>query len=150
MQWIKFFAFVNVACAAIRLARFNISTDQTTDFSGMPSPANGLFWGSISMLMWSVHRSGNLPDEKSLVAFTLILLAITSFLMIAPVRMFSFKFQKGGFAQNKIPYIYICLIILLPVVILALGQPFLSAVPLAIMLYMALSFVYHFGQKQSV
>jgi len=146
-QWVKHLAFINVACAAWRLAKFNISTDQTNDFTGMPSPANGLFWGSIALVMWSI--SGHEHDSFVSISLNVILvmLVLTSYLMISNIKMFSFKFKPGGFKANRIPFIYIGLIIFLLISVLATGQPFLLAVPVALMLYMAMSFVYHFTTK---
>lgn len=146
-QWIKYLAFINVACAAWRLAKFNISTDQTNDFTGMPSPSNGLFWGSIALLLWQMDSEALPQNQMSLLIFTLVMLAVTSFLMISKIKMFSFKFKPGGFQTNRIAFIYIGLIVLLPIVVLTTGRPFLIAVPVALMLYMAMSFVYHFTTK---
>jgi len=146
-QWVKYLAFINVACAAWRLAKFNISTDQTNDFTGMPSPSNGLFWGSIALVLWQVNKDGLVTASSASLGFTIVMLALTSYLMVSNIKMFSFKFKPGGFATNKITFIYIGLIVLLPFIVLAIGRPFLIAVPVALMLYMAMSFVYHFTEK---
>ena len=42
---LPFFAFVMAAFSALRLAKFNLDTRQTTSFIGLPTPANALFWG---------------------------------------------------------------------------------------------------------
>ncbi len=147
LQWIKYLAFINVACAAWRLAKFNISTDQTNDFTGMPSPSNGLFWGSIALLLWQIDKDGLVTASSASLGFTVAMLALTSYLMVSPIKMFSFKFKPGGFQSNKIAFIYIGLIVLLPIIVLMTGRPFLIAVPVALMLYMAMSFVYHFTAK---
>lgn len=147
LQWIKYLAFINVACAAWRLAKFNISTDQTNDFTGMPSPSNGLFWGSIALLLWQIDKDGLVTASSASLGFTIAMLFLTSYLMVSPIKMFSFKFKPGGFATNKIAFIYIGLIVLLPIIVLMTGRPFLIVVPVALMLYMAMSFVYHFSSK---
>jgi CDP-diacylglycerol---serine O-phosphatidyltransferase len=148
MQWIKYFAFLNVACAAIRLGRFNIATDQSTDFSGMPSPANGLFWASVSVMMFQTDHIVLFTENSPYLfpCMVLLFLAITSWLMISPVRMFSFKFKPGGFNANRIPFIYIGAILIIAVVGL-LQQNFYTAIPVALVLYMVTSFIYHFTQK---
>jgi CDP-diacylglycerol--serine O-phosphatidyltransferase len=147
LQWIKYLAFLNVACAAWRLAKFNISTDQTTDFTGMPSPANGLFWASIALLLWKMNSTAGMVPSSSAMTYTLVLLILTSYLMVSPIKMFSFKFKPGGFQANRFPFLYIGMIVVLPIVILVTGRPFLMAIPTAILLYMAMSFAYHFSKK---
>jgi CDP-diacylglycerol--serine O-phosphatidyltransferase len=42
--------FLLVIGAAWRLARFNIDTEQTVYFKGLPAPANGIFWASV--VLW--------------------------------------------------------------------------------------------------
>lgn len=152
MNYLKFLAFLNVACAALRLAKFNISTDQTHDFSGMPSPANGLFWASIlAMYAWPDY-SGVAGFEKYPMlplSFILTMLFVTSLLMVSTIRMFSFKLKPGGFRSNVIPYIFILLIVIVAILSTALWNNILIAVPLSILIYMLLSVVYHFVIKMN-
>ena len=44
LQWLPWTALLIPVAGAIRLARFNIDTRQTTLFIGMPIPANAIFW----------------------------------------------------------------------------------------------------------
>ena len=44
---VPFFAYVLAAFSALRLAKFNLDTRQTTSFIGLPTPADALFWGSL-------------------------------------------------------------------------------------------------------
>ena len=46
-SYVPFFAFVMAAFSALRLAKFNLDTRQTTSFIGLPTPANALFWASL-------------------------------------------------------------------------------------------------------
>src|SRR5215217_9317838 len=45
-------AFIFPAAVAWRLAKFNISTDQTDSFRGVPSPAAGLVVASFPLIIW--------------------------------------------------------------------------------------------------
>src|SRR5687768_16888782 len=45
-------AFVFTAAVAWRLAKFNISTDQSLSFRGVPSPAAGLVVASFPLIIW--------------------------------------------------------------------------------------------------
>lgn len=158
LNFLKYIAFLNVICAAIRLAKFNISTDQTSDFSGMPSPANGIFWASIGAWFWEQlelqpmlthgwNISLGISNEVFLISVFLFFLS--SFLMVSKIRMFSFKFKKGGFASNKIPFIFIGTVLLFPLITWFGFHSFFLCVPLGILWYIALSFVYHFSLKRS-
>ena len=40
-------AFLMAAFSALRLAKFNLDARQATQFIGLPTPANALFWGSL-------------------------------------------------------------------------------------------------------
>lgn len=159
ISFLKYFAFLNVVCAAIRLAKFNISTDQTTDFSGMPSPANGIFWASVGAFFWEqfiMRVNGQFTVFIRVSYFPYILgtlsflFFLTSFLMVSKIRMFSFKFKKGGFAANKIPFIFIGTVLLFPIITWFGFHSFFLCVPLGILWYITLSLVYHFSLKKSV
>lgn len=153
LSFLKYITFINVAAAAIRLARFNISTDQKNDFSGMPSPANGLLWAAIIVAyQWMMERvllHTSLDDTQQMAFLILFLVALSSWLMIAPVRMFSFKFKPGGFAQNKIPFLFIALLVVIAIVFLVVFQSIIPAIPICILVYILLSFLYHFQQKRA-
>ncbi len=144
--YLKYLAFLNVACAAIRLAKFNISTDQTHDFIGMPSPANGIFWASVlAIYTWSNLLAGvgfEHHPQPSLI-FTLTMLFVTSLLMVSKVRMFSFKLKPGGYRTNTLPYLFFGVIIIIATISLFAWKNLLMAVPMCIVAYMLFSLVYH-------
>jgi CDP-diacylglycerol--serine O-phosphatidyltransferase len=151
LQALKFLAFFNGVCAALRLAKFNISTDQTHDFSGMPSPANGIFWASIlAIFSWqnlSASSGSSIIDMPSS-NVVIFLLMLTSLLMVSKIRMFSFKFKPGGVTQNMIPVLFIACIVVSALVSLIVWKNILISIPISILAYIALSFVYHFQLKQ--
>ena len=72
---------------ALRLAKFNISTDQTTTFSGLPIPANAIFWIGFTDFY---AAQGNNIDQWVVVAF----IVAFSLLMVCPLRMFSLKMHS--------------------------------------------------------
>lgn len=84
-------------CGALRLARFNIDTTQSTTFTGLPIPANALFW--IGMTAWTVAH-GCPP----LWVVALIILC-ESLLMLSSLRMTSLKFKSFGWRENFRRYI---------------------------------------------
>ena len=85
--WDWIFVFLFVACAVLRLARFNIEQAGTakTYFSGLPSPAAGCtlasyYWFSQSWL-YNYGAIGNLPWQEML----RFLMAALAALMISPI-----------------------------------------------------------------
>lgn len=84
---------------ALRLARFNIDTTQSTTFRGLPIPANAIFW--IGMCGW-IERFGY-PGTGVMV----VLIALVSLSMVCALRMFSLKFKTFGLRDNFVRYVII-------------------------------------------
>ena len=96
-------AFIYVACAALRLARFNTQVD-TADknyFTGLASPAAA---SVIASTVWVCHDAGlvgeALPHELAVVVG--LLTAIVGFLMIANFRYYSFKSVDF---KSRVPFV---------------------------------------------
>jgi CDP-diacylglycerol---serine O-phosphatidyltransferase len=61
-QMIWIIAAAYACCAALRLARFNVETDEEDDhlnFSGLPSPAAGAVVASFAILFYTLRRDDN-------------------------------------------------------------------------------------------
>ena len=89
--------FVFTACAALRLAKFNIDENQTTQFIGLPSPASALL----------VAASGYLVGTGQYAVgpwFAVGLAAVLSYLLVCNVPMFALKFKHYGFRGNEVRY----------------------------------------------
>ena len=73
-------AFLMAAFSALRLAKFNLDTRQTTSFIGVPTPANTLFWASLV-----VGSHGFLVSDSfnALLLFAAIL--VSSLLLVAEI-----------------------------------------------------------------
>lgn len=96
--------------AAWRLARFNLETSSHHHFTGLPSPAAGLFIATLPMILFY-----NLFDLQTLLANKLTLYTISlliSYLMISKIRLLNLKFNHYGWQENKSRYILIILSIL--------------------------------------
>lgn len=77
---------------ALRLARFNIDTRQSTVFTGLPIPANALFWIGF-VQYYATHQELSLW----LVVGCIVLL---SWLMVCNLRMFSLKLHSLSVKEN--------------------------------------------------
>lgn len=104
-------AFLIAIFSALRLAKFNIDTRQTSSFIGMPTPANALFWGSLT-----VGGYDFLVSDTFNAAYLFILVVIMSLLLVAEIPMFSLKFKNLSWASNKTSYIF--LIVCIPLLII--------------------------------
>jgi CDP-diacylglycerol--serine O-phosphatidyltransferase len=147
-QWLKYTAFINVACAALRLARFNTQESGQTTFNGMPSPANGIFWASLlAITAWEKHQLDGSSHDVDLnwpVQLVLTLLMATSVLMVSNIRMFSFKFKPGGWNNNKTPLAFLLLAVAIIVCSLIMLNNVLMAIPVIVMAYILFSITSHF------
>ena len=119
--------FVVAAFSALRLAKFNIDETQHTEFCGLPTPANALFFVALG---WMDAKTGFNQG-----GWVLLMVPAMSWLLISPVRMFAFKFQSFAFKGNEIRYLFIALSVVL---LVALG---VRAVPVIILLYIVVSAV---------
>jgi CDP-diacylglycerol--serine O-phosphatidyltransferase len=104
-------AFIYVACAALRLARFNtqIETADKNYFTGLSSPAAA---GIIASTVWVCHDLGlvgnALPPELSFLVG--LLTAIVGFLMIANFPYYSFK---GIDLRRRVPFVVVIAVVLI-------------------------------------
>lgn len=104
-------AFLVAVFSALRLAKFNLDERQTSSFIGMPTPANALFWGSLT-----VGAHDFLTSTSFNAIYLLILVIIMSLLLVAELPMFSLKFKNLSWQQNKVSYIF--LIVSIPLLII--------------------------------
>lgn len=107
-------AFIYAACAALRLARFNVQAEiiDKRFFNGLPSPSGAAFVvGTMVVLMDS-----NLSD-KTLTVFALVATLLGGLFMVSNFTYYSFKNIE---AINKVPFF------VMPVIILAMTTIALS------------------------
>lgn len=104
-------AFIYVACAALRLARFNtqIDTADKNYFTGLASPAAAAILAST---VWVCHDLGlmgaELPRELAVVVG--LLTALVGFLMIANFPYYSFK---GIDFRGRVPFVVMIAVVLI-------------------------------------
>ena len=114
-------AFLFVACAALRLARFNTQAGIADKryFQGLASPAAA---GTLVFTIWFFVDNGVAGDSVSwLIFFEVIVLGI---LMFSNVRYLSFKGNSGG---EKVPGVWVLLAVLI-IVLVALDPPIMGMI----------------------
>ncbi len=130
---LPFFGFLITIFSALRLAKFNIDTRQTTSFIGLPTPACSLFVGSLPLILagGSLLYFEFILNPYLLLALTVIL----SYLLVAELPLFALKFKSLRWKDNEVRFIFLGI----SVILLALVK--FAAIPLIIVLYILLSIV---------
>lgn len=100
--WVPYLAFIMAAFSALRLAKFNLDERQTSSFIGLPTPANALFWGSLTLGLhdWLVA----LPYG---IVWLLVGMLLFSYLLVAELPLFALKFKSLAWHGNAIKYIFL-------------------------------------------
>ncbi len=145
--WLFYLVFLIPILSAIRLAKFNIDTRQTTSFIGLAVPAHASFYIFSTILF--IHP--NLPmviDVSSLVTpvvsnplIMLTFAVLLSFMLVAEVPMFSLKVKQFKWKGNETPFTFIILWFLMLFTINIVTSPVI------IILYILWSFFLQFKNK---
>ncbi len=138
--YFKFLGLLIPLFSALRLAKFNVDTEQSTYFKGLNTPANtilifSLFWNTFSRLIEETEYIYIIPiyiNYWALIGITFL----SCWLLISNIPIFSFKFK--GFAWKDNHYKYVFLII--SIILLALFQ--ITALPFIILLYILISIIF--------
>jgi CDP-diacylglycerol---serine O-phosphatidyltransferase len=137
IRFISYVAFLIPLLSAVRLARFNISTNQTDEFIGLPTPANALFFAALPVIYqsetWMSPWMGNLY-------IILLLIFIFSTLLITNIPLIALKFKSFGWNDNQYRYILVACILLTIIGALLINSIF-TAIPIIILLYLIISVI---------
>jgi CDP-diacylglycerol--serine O-phosphatidyltransferase len=119
--------FIITVFAAYRLAKFNIDTRQNESFVGLNTPATTIF--SFGLLLIAQNNTYGLNAYLLQLPTLLVLVGILSFLLVAEIPLFSFKFKSFGWAGNEVRFIFILMAIGL-LILLPIGLALVSAISL--------------------
>lgn len=131
--YLPYLGFIITVFSALRLAKFNIDERQTEDFIGLNTPMNTLFIVSLPFI------AKDYPEIVGSSVLLIAITAITSFLLISEIKIFSMKLSDLSWAKNKMKFIFLILSALL---IIALK---FVAVPFILVLYISLSILHFRG-----
>jgi CDP-diacylglycerol--serine O-phosphatidyltransferase len=129
---LPYFGLLVTLASAFRLAKFNISTNQSDAFIGLPTPANALLIISLPLILEYQHSDAInviILNPWFLIALTLV----SCYLLNAPIKLIALKFKTWNFKDNASRYI----LIILSLVLLAIFQ--FAGIPLVIIAYILLS-----------
>jgi CDP-diacylglycerol--serine O-phosphatidyltransferase len=101
-------AFIIPCAGAYRLARFNIDTNQSYGFKGVPIPAAGLLIASFPLLYWFSNSEWivNLLQNKW---FWYGVIFVVSYLMVSTLPMLAMKF-KSLTLTSLLPFLLILIV----------------------------------------
>lgn len=102
--WSPYFALLITICAALRLARFNISMDQKNMFLGLSTTALGIFISTFPPIMANNH----FPIITHLLAEPSTLFAVScmgAMLLVSNIPFMALKFQGYSWRLNHIRYV---------------------------------------------
>jgi CDP-diacylglycerol---serine O-phosphatidyltransferase len=124
-------AFIFTGAVAWRLAKFNISTNQTYGFKGVPSPAGGLLVASFPLILF--YRYFDIQALFINKWFLYAVILVVSYLMVSNLPFMALKFKDYTVKNNLMKYI---LLVVGLVAIIALKW---LAVPVIFIIYVVLS-----------
>jgi CDP-diacylglycerol--serine O-phosphatidyltransferase len=128
---VPFCGFIISIFSALRLAKFNNDTRQTTSFIGLPTPACTLVVASLPLILAQDNF-----DLKNIILNPWLLLGLTvllSGLLVAELPLFALKFKNLRWLGNRRRFIFVALALVLVITLHAAG------IPLAVLLYVLLS-----------
>lgn len=129
---ISYLPFIIIVFSALRLAKFNNDTRQTTSFIGLPTPANAILICSFPLIL----AFGNSTLANHVIEnpyFLIIASVILSFFLIAEIPLFALKFRTFSWVGNRTRYIFLMLCVVLLILFRYTG------IPLIILLYVLMS-----------
>jgi CDP-diacylglycerol--serine O-phosphatidyltransferase len=135
-------AFIVSCAGAYRLARFNIDTQQTTNFKGVPIPAAGILVASFPLVYFFGETNGWLHSLMLNVWFWYALIIIVSVLMVSTLPMLALKFKNVSL-KKLLPFIIIAAASIIAAIFLGW-----LAVPIGFIFYVALSLVFAKNEKK--
>ena len=129
--------FIFAVFAALRLAKFNTDTRQTSSFIGLPVPAAGLLIASLSFLVFNIGRDTMLFKIAVNPYFLIAITAILCWLMVSEIPFFSFKIKNLKFKDNILRYFVVIFAILAIIILKWVALPFIF------LFYILLSVICH-------
>ena len=128
-------AFIIPCAGAYRLARFNIDTEQSYGFKGVPIPAIGILIAAFPLVYWFSNNE-NIVNTLRNKWFWYGVIVVVSYLMVSTLPMMALKF-KGVTGQKLTPFIIIAILSITAAIFFGW-----LAVPIGFIAYVVLSLIY--------
>ena len=134
-------AAVYVACAVLRLARFNVETDQDEsahmNFRGLPTPAAAAGLGAMVLLFTSLMNDqiSWLPEWALLIGMSITLPILTLVCGLLMVSQFTYPHLVNQYIRGRRPFLYLVKMV---IVILLLVMFKYKALAVLVLIYIIL------------
>lgn len=135
-EYLPYLGFFITVFSALRLAKFNIDERQTEDFIGLNTPMNTLFIVSLPFIAYDY------PEIINSSITLMAIVAITCYLLVSEIKIFSFKLSDTSWAKNKYKFVFLMISLIL------IGFLKFVAVPFILILYISLSILHFRSFKQ--
>lgn len=147
-QILPLFSFLIPILSAVRLAKFNIATNQSDQFIGLPTPANAVFFAGL--YLW-ISENFDVVISKieiitPLVYVLVSLIALFSLLLNANIPLIALKFKSFGWQGNEARFIFLGIALLVIILSLLISNIFVS-IPIIILLYLIISIINNYTKK---
>lgn len=130
------FAFLLPVFSAVRLAKFNVDTRQTTSFIGLPTPPMAIFMASLPLALWQLE----LLDQPVLNPYLCLgIVILFSVMMVCNLPFFSFKMKSVSWKGNEVRWIFL----IIAVVGFAVFR--FVALPFILLAYILMSVLFYKG-----
>lgn len=103
-------AFIVPCAGAYRLARFNIDTEQSYGFKGVPIPAAGIWIASFPLVYWFTKDAWVIQLLRNY-WFWYAVIGVASYLMVSTLPMMALKFKQFS-VKALLPFIIIAVVAL--------------------------------------
>ncbi|SDM17202.1 CDP-alcohol phosphatidyltransferase family protein [Chryseobacterium taihuense] len=133
---IEYFGFLITLFSCLRLAIFNLDEDQKYYFKGLNTPSNTILIFGLYLAHKELSAFGFLFENE---IYLLILTAISSWLLISPIKMIAMKFKSMKLQDNYPKLALLIGAILILFIFKTVG------IPLVIIYYILVSLIF---QKQ--
>ncbi|HQR92381.1 MAG: CDP-alcohol phosphatidyltransferase [Bacteroidetes bacterium 24-39-8] len=127
-------AFIVPCAGAYRLARFNIDTEQSYGFKGVPIPAAGIWVASFPLVYWFAKDQW-IVDLLRSYWFWYAVIGLSSYLMVSTLPMMAMKFKEFSL-KALLPFMIIALVSLVAAILfgwLAVSIGFIAYVILSLL-----------------
>ncbi len=127
-------AFLVPCAGAYRLARFNIDTEQSYGFKGVPIPAVGIWVASFPLVYWFAKDQWIFDLLRSY-WFWYVVIGLSSYLMVSTLPMMALKFKEFSL-KALLPFIIIAVVSLISAILfgwLAVSIGFIAYVILSLL-----------------
>lgn len=164
VKGVEFLAFIIPIFSAIRLAKFNNDIRQSDSFIGVPTPANAILIGSLTLIIlpfikkqfynlsnqtkenfMDVAAPSELVDRLFFIHCLLLFITVVfSFLLVSELPLFALKFKHFKWTGNEIRFVFLGLSLVMLITLQFVG------IPLIIIMYILLSLINNIVSKKKV